>query len=168
MSEAGLTYSNRSLIAVMCGGTEGIMRVDALRARFEVDALIRLHADDYRELEGMRGRFVHFNLEATLNEAGKRYAILPILRPGNRDATGGEILPLVDILRHRAGRCEAVSQRVPIREVQPSCFAHSLLSLRSVEALEAALIRRYAAMFPQLTPRELLARGCAITTLALD
>jgi hypothetical protein len=156
------------LISVISGGTEEVVRVDTLRARFRVDALIRLHADDYRELQGLNGRFVHFNLEATLNEAGKRYAILPILRPGNRDAAGSEILPLVDTGRHRAGTCEAVSQRVPVREVPPACFVHSLPSLRSVEALEAALIRRYAATFPQLTPRELLARGCAITTLLLD
>ncbi|SED99855.1 hypothetical protein SAMN05519104_4948 [Rhizobiales bacterium GAS188] len=168
MSQARLAFSDRSLIAVMTRGVEEVVRVDALRARFQVDALIRLHERDYDELEELRGRFVHFNLEVTLNEVGKRYAILPILRPGRRDATGREVLPLVDVGRHHAGRCEAVLQRVPIDEVPPHCFAHSLPSLRTVEALEGALIRRYAAVFPQLTERELLSRGCAITSLVLD
>ena len=145
-----------------------MLRVDLLRGRFAVDALIRMHHEDYAELEGFAGHFVHFNLEVTLNEARKRYALLPILRPGRRDAEGREALPLIDVSRHRIGRCEEVRQRVPIRDVPQHCLAASLPSLRSAAALEEALIRRYAPMFPEFTRSEILSRGCAITTLILE
>ena len=59
-------------------------------------------------------------------------------------------------------------ERVPIREVPQHCLAASLPSLRSAAALEEALIRRYAPMFPELTRSEILSRGCAITTLILE
>ena len=94
--------------------------------------------------------------------------MLPILRQGRRDADGTETLPLVDQHRHRIGLCDEVIQRLPIGEVGPAHFAHSLPNICTPEALEAALLRRYAPMFPLLSPQELLARGCAITSLVLD
>jgi hypothetical protein len=162
-----LSFSNRAHIGVIEEGREAIVPVAQLSERYGVDALIRLAAEDYALLEPMRERFVHFNLEVTLNEAGKRYAILPILRPGRRDADGAEILPIVDQHRHRIGICEEVRQRVPLREVEPACLALSLPNIRTLEELEAALVRRYAPMFPRLSTNELLTRGCAITSLVL-
>jgi hypothetical protein len=163
-----LAFSNRWEIGVLEGGGERIAPVAMLLERYGVDALIRLGADDYALLASMRGRFVHFNLESTLNEAGKRYAILPIVKAGRRDEDGVEFLPVVDPSRYRIGICEKALQRVPVREVTREHFAHSLPSIRTPGELEAALVKRYAPMFPRLSPEEILARGCAITSLILN
>jgi hypothetical protein len=162
-----LALSNRTHIGVIEEGRAAVVGVAELCRRFGVDALIRLSHADYALFEPMRVRFVHFNLEATLNEPGKRYAVLPILRQGRREADGAEILPVIDQRRCRIGLCAEVLQRVPLGEVTGAQFAHSLPSIRTREALEAALVRRYAPMFPALSAQELLARGCAITSLVL-
>src|SRR5580704_6642049 len=142
-----LALSNRTHIGVVAQGEEAVVLVAELCRRFDVDALIRLGLADYELFAAMQGRYVHFNLEFTLNEVGKRYAVLPILRQGRRDADGTETLPLVDQHRHRIGLCDEVIQRLPIGEVGPAHFAHSLPNIRTPEALEAALLRRYAPMF---------------------
>jgi hypothetical protein len=166
-SAAVLALSDRTHIGVIEEGREAVVPVAELCERYGVDALIRLAAEDYGLLEAMRGNFVHFNLEFTLNEAGKRYAVLPILRPGRRDPNGAEILPVVDQHRFRVGLCKEVLQHVPLAGVAPAHFAHSLPNIRTPAELEAALLKRYAPMFPMLSARELVARGCAITSLVL-
>jgi hypothetical protein len=163
-----LALSNRWQIGVLDGGEERIVSVASLCERYGVDALIRLGADDYQLLAPMRGRFVHFNLETTLNEAGKRYAILSIVRSGRRDENDVEILPVIDPDRFRIGICEEVLQRVALREVEPHHLALSLPNIRTLEELKAALIERYAPLFPQLSPSEIAMRGCAITVLMLE
>lgn len=162
-----LPLSNTSHIGILEEREERIVPVAMLRERYGVDALIRLGVGEYDLFEPMRGRFVHFNLEFTLNEAGKRYAVLPIVKPGRRDESGVEILPVIDQHRYRIGVCNEVLQRVPVREVTPAHFAHSLPNISTPDELEAALLRRYAPMFPQLSAAEILARGCAITSLTL-
>jgi hypothetical protein len=162
-----LALSNKTHIGVVEEGREAILPVAALCEIFGVDALIRLSVPDYDLFEGMRDRFVHFNLEFTLNEIGGRYAILPILRRGHRNERNEEVLPVVDRHRHRVGICDEVFQRVPVDDVAPELFRHSLPNIRTAQELRSALLLRYARLFPQLAAEELLTRGCAITSLAL-
>jgi hypothetical protein len=61
-----------------------------------------------------------------------------------------------------------VRQGVPVAAVTPDLFADSLPAIRDADALAAALVRRYAGLFPDLTPAEIVGRGCAITRLRLD
>jgi hypothetical protein len=168
MADAALPFSEKERIRVLERGNEQIVAVDELRRRFGVHALIRLHADDFALLTGMHRAFVHFNLEATLNEAGRRYAILPIIKPGKRLSDGREVLPVVDPTQFRRGLCIEVIQRLPVTSITEEQLTHSLPTIRTVETLRAALIRRYADMFPGLSNDEILARGCAVTRLVLD
>jgi len=161
-----LKLSNRTHIGVIEENREVVLPVATLCQRYGVDALIRLSAEDY-DLLPVRGRFVHFNLEITLNEVGKHYALLPILRQGRRDSDGSEILPIIDQYRYRVATCEEVRQRVDLREITTEHFTQSLPNIRNVAELESALIRRYAPMFPELSAQKRLARGCAVTSLML-
>jgi hypothetical protein len=168
MSIVPLPFSDKTHVGVLDeNGHERIETVADLRARFGVDALIRLQKHDFDQLgqAGTEQYFVHFNLEETLNQVGKRYAVLPIHRPGYRTHEGTEALPIMDVSRHRIGFCETVLQRVPIEMVSDEYFRNSLPSIRSVAQLRSALVDRYARMFPQLSADDLLARGCAITRL---
>jgi hypothetical protein len=132
-----------------------------------VDGLIRLHLRDYDLVELLQEKYVHFNFEFTLNELGKRYAVLPIIRSGYRtESDEEEILPILDPRRHRIGMCEAVLQRVPIEEVSSAHFTYSIETIMTIDELKKALIQRYAPLFTHLRPEQLLSRGCAITLIS--
>jgi hypothetical protein len=168
LADSALPFSNKTHIGVVEEQGARVATVEEFRRRFGVDALIRLHSTDFALLDRVGRVFVHFNLETTLNEAGHRYAILPIIKPGSRLSDGGEVLPIVDPSRFRLGTCTAVAQRVPLDQITADQFAHSLPTIQTTKQLQAALMTRYAHMFPDLTEKEILARGCAVTRLVLD
>lgn len=168
MQTAGLPLSNKSYVGVREAGDERIVPIDELRRRFSVDALIRLHAEDFGLLPARCRVLVHFNLEMTTNEVGRRYALVPILEAGRRLADGREVLPIVDPTRHRLGTCVEVIQRVPLDRVTAEQFSHSLPNIQTSRQLREALLRRYVDMFPSLTDEEIIARGCAMTRIRFD
>jgi hypothetical protein len=166
VSDQPLPLSNKSHTRILDDLGEQTVRVIDLCERFRVDGLIRLHQRDY-DLVELRKKYVHFNLEFTLNERGKRYAVLPIIRSGYRtESHDEEVLPVLDPRRHRIGVCEAVMQRVPIEEVSSTHFANSIATIMTIDELKKALIQRYAPRFPYLRPEQLLSRGCAITLIS--
>jgi hypothetical protein len=168
-SSQQLPLSNRCHTRIVDDHGEHTVCVIDLCERLQVEGLIRLHHGDYDRVECLQKNYVHFNLEFTLNEPGKRYAVLPIIRSGYRtESHGEEVLPILDPRRHRIGVCEAVMQRVPIEEVSRTHFAHSIETIMSIDELREALIQRYAPLFPHLPPEQLLSRGCAITLISFQ
>ena len=168
VSKSQLSHSNRYHIGIVDDHGERIVQVTDLCERLGVDALIRLHLPEYTSFQALQRKYIHFNLETTLNQVGKHYAILPIIRSGYRTNDETEILPVVDPRRHRVGKCDRVIQRVPIDQVSSEFFEHSLPSIQTAKQLATALIERYAPLFPQLTQDELLLRGCAVTRILLE
>lgn len=146
-------------------GQETPLSIAELGARLGVDALIRLHQRDFDLLGRDRKSLVHFNLEYTTNEVGKRYAVVPIIRPGRREPDGSEVLPVLDLSVARRGVCTKVIQQLPLDQVTAAQFAASLSNIRNPEELGAALLRRYELMFPSYSAADLLSRGCALTGL---
>ena len=163
-----LTFSNHTHIGVADDHGAGVVPVDHLRRRFGVADLIRLHEADFALLARVGPCFVHFNLAATTNQLWQRYALVPIVKPGERTANGEEVLPVVDPRRYRLATCTGVVQHVPLDQVTADQFACSLPTIRNVDALRAALLARYRGLFPGLTDPEIVARGCAVTSLDLD
>jgi hypothetical protein len=167
VSDQQLPLSHKSHTRIVDDLDEQTVRVIDICERLQVDGLIRLHLRDYDLVELLQEKYVHFNLEFTLNELGKRYAVLPIIRSGYRtESDEEEILPILDPRRHRIGMCEAVLQRVPIEEVSSAHFAYSIETIMTIDELKKALIQRYAPLFPHLRPEQLLSRGCAITLIS--
>ncbi|MGI4798832.1 MAG: hypothetical protein ACRYG8_33290 [Janthinobacterium lividum] len=168
MHAGPLPISDETHIGVLEAGRERVVPIAELRDRFAVDALIRLHSTDFAELPTGCRMLVHFNLETTTNKVGRRYALVPIVRSGQRLANGQELLPVVDPAQHRLGTCTEVLQRVQIGQVTTEQFAHSLPSIRTPQELREALLRRYIRMFPDLRGEEIIARGCSVTRIAFD
>lgn len=163
MTETKLPPSNSSHNSIVDGDGERVIAVKDLCDLFRVDALIRVREQDYALIDRLPEKYVHFNLEFTLNERGKRYAILPIVRSGFRKQDNEEVLPVLDPSRYRIGRCIAVLQQAPVEDVPAEQFQHSISTIRTIDELRQALVQRYAPMFPTLTTDKLLSRGCAIT-----
>jgi hypothetical protein len=165
MTKKKLPFSNRSFQNVVDGTGERVVSVEDLCDHLRVDALLRIHRQEYDFVEQLKVRYVHFNLEFTLNEQGKRYALLPIVRSGHRTADGNEVLPTLDPMRRRIGVCEFVRQQVPVQDVTPEFFENSIKTIQSQADLRDALLERYSPMFPNLSAAQLLDRGCAITQI---
>lgn len=163
-----LPFSNKTHTGVLAEGREHIVPIERLLRQFAVDGLLRLHSTDFAELPAHHRLFVHFNLEVTTNEVGRRYAVVPIVKPGRRLPDGRELLPIIDPSHRRVGTCVAVIQRVAIDQITVEQFSHSLPSIRTPHKLREALLRRYSPMFPTLSGEEIVARGCAITQMAFD
>ncbi|WP_284948206.1 hypothetical protein [Acidisoma cladoniae] len=111
---------------------------------------------------------MHFNLETTLNAVGFSYAIVPIVKAGQRLANGDELLPVIDPTRFRRGICREIIQRLPIDQVSPEQFMHSLPNIQNPHQLRKALLHRYGKMFPDLSNDQILRRGCALTKIEFD
>jgi hypothetical protein len=163
-----LPFSNKTHTSVRAEGREHIVLIEELLRRFGVDGLLRLHSSDFAELPAHHRMFVHFNLEVTTNEVGRRYAVVPIVKPGRRLPDGRELLPIIDPSQRRVGTCVEVIQRVAIDQITVAQFSYSLPSIRTPQELREALLRRYSPMFPTLSGEEIVARGCAVTQIALD
>jgi hypothetical protein len=163
-----LPFSSRIHAAVLESGKVKIATVRSLLDRFRVDILIRLHAAEFSMLSTIRQEFVHFNLETTLNQVGHRCAVVPIVTPGHRTSDGREVLPVIDPARSRLGTCVKVLHRIPLGEISGDLFRHSLPTIRTADQLRAALLQRYAGMFPNMSENEIVERGCAITKLHFD
>lgn len=160
-----LPLSNTTHIGIRDGCGERVVLIDELRRRFRVDALIRLHSIDFAQLAHDCRSFVHFNLEFTLNELGRHYAVVPIVQAGKRLPDGREVLPVIDPVPARRGICTEIIQRLPLNKVTAALFADSLPNIRSQDQLRAALLDRYGRMFPNLSDEEILRRGCAVTRI---
>jgi len=146
-------------------GEESEVAIAELRQLLAVDALIRLHEQEFQFLPGGQPTYTHFNLERTTNAVGKRYAIVPILMPGRRLDDGTELLPVIDVAPARIGICLEVQQRVPIGEVAQRYFDQSLPHIKTPIQLQGALLARYRGMFPGLADEEIISRGCAISLI---
>jgi hypothetical protein len=165
VTDTRLPLSNRSFSNIVDDHGERIVAVQDLCDLFRVDALIRVPDHDFALIDQLPEKYVHFNLEFTLNERGKRYAILPIVRAGFRKPDNEEVLPVLDPRRCLVGGCNAVLQRVPVEDVSAEHSRYSVSTIRTVDELKKALLLRYAPMFPSHTAAELLSRGCAITQI---
>ena len=149
---------------VVTGSGEEILRIADLLDSFKADGIIRLRRPDFNEFLSLKEKFVTFNLGRVTNEPGKRYLVIAIESPGFRNEDV-EVLPVLDPANARVGLCTEVRQEVPINEVLDSDFENSISAIRSREALTMALLTRYVKLHSDLSREEILARGCAITTV---
>ncbi|MBL8670651.1 MAG: hypothetical protein JNK11_08375, partial [Alphaproteobacteria bacterium] len=162
MTTQPLPRSSSSFTLIAEGGGERTVGVQVLRERLGADGLASLPERDHALLQSLRNAYVHFTLECTSNEVGRLYAVLPIVAAGFRTLDGQEVVPALDPGRCNLGRCIDVMQRVPIDSVPSDLFEHSLPTIRTHDELAAALIGRYAPLFPRMARQELLSRGCAL------
>lgn len=144
-------------------GAEKIISFSQFCTRLEVDGWVRLHAGDYSGMASLVTEFVHFNLGITDNAVGKRYAMVPILRPGKRLPDKTEQLPVIDMGRYRLAVCTQIIQGLSLKKITTEQLHHSLPSIRSAEDVRNALIARYAPMLPEATESDLLANGIALS-----
>lgn len=159
MKQNALPLSVSTHIRIVRDGEEIEVTVAEQRRLLGVDALIRLQEPEFQSLPAHYRTYAHFNLEFTTNAVGKRYAIVPIVKPGSRLDDGTELLPVIDVAPARVGVCLEVHQHVPIAAVGQRHFDQSLPHIKAPEQLRHVLLARYRSMFPSLTDEEIASRA---------
>lgn len=163
--------SDGSRIGIVDNGMRSIISMEQFQHKLDVDGWVRLSTDDFSRVRAMptgQTKLVHFNLGRTTNEIGLRYAIVPIVEPGWRKEDGTEVPPYVGLDQAIRSLCIGVDQRVALAAVTDDHYRHSMPGIDTPDALRLALLSRYRRMNPELSDEQILAEGCAITTLDLS
>ena len=156
--------SSATHIGVPTADGDGIIALADLLRRFEADIVIRLHEADFSLLPQTGPILTHFNLPHASNPVGSRCVLLPILRPGSPGRGAAEIVPVIDPARFRMATCLEVIDHCALANVTAEQFATSFPTIRTADALLAALVARYK----DETEAEIVAGGCSVTRLLLD
>ncbi len=141
-------------------GSEKMVDKATLLKLLKVDGIIRIQEKDFAHVSFP---FVHFNLEYTGHEKGKKYALLKILRPGYF-TDEEEKLPLLDIASCIKAECIDVKDQISYKELQSYLDQYS--SPATIEGVKGMILERYTQSLPKLSKNEIVDAGVAITVLA--
>lgn len=141
-------------------GVEKTVDKAALLQTLNVDGIIRIQEKDFTHVSFP---FVHFNLECTGHERGKKYALLKILRPGYF-TDKEERLPLLDIASCIEAECIDVKDHVLYKDLEN--YLDQYGSPATVEGVKSMILERYTQSLPKLSRNEIIDAGVAITVLA--
>ncbi len=159
-----LPISNSRHVAVTEGGTTRVVAtVPELAASLGVDALIRLHEEDFFGIGGSRKR--PRPLQPRTHDQPRRPALRPAADPASRPppARWREELPVST----RPMPDRPVRRGAPARARgggDADLFAPRCGRSAMRRRLAAALVRRYAGLFPDLDPADLVAGGLREST----
>ena len=142
-------------------GREQPVHLAEVMAHLEVEWTVRFHPEDFSHarhiLEAGEGIFTHFNLGSTNHQIGKRYAFVPILRPG----VDGP--PLVDYTRAITVVCSNVVDAIDYAAISEDDFRYSLPTIQNKSDLQREMCKRYCAV-RHITKQEVLNTPVTITT----
>jgi len=142
-------------------GHEQPVNLAEVMMQLGVEWTVRFHQEDFSQanhiLNTDEGIFTHFNLGSTNHKIGKRYAFVPILKPG----VDGP--PLVDYTRAITVVCSDVADAFDYAAISENDFKYSLPTIQNTSDLQRAMCERYCAV-RHITKQEVLTTPVTITT----
>lgn len=136
-----------------------------LNAKCGVDGVIRILNTEYDDIDVRLPVYTHFNLEYCGHHVGSIYGLPRILTQGYFKSIDDEEPPILSFNTMLIGKCVQVKEHVSYSALTPMDFEHAMRSLRTVDAVQRAIVERYSVSMPLLSPEEIIARGVAVTTL---
>lgn len=133
-----------------------------------IDGVIRIVREEYSEIDTSLPYFTHFNLEFGGHKIGARYALPKIIERGYYRSSDDEVPPTLSFNKALVGVCVRVCEHVPYQAFRPEDFRYSMKHIQNVEQLKKAIIARYSVSMPDLSEKEILLRGVAMTILRID
>jgi hypothetical protein len=133
-----------------------------------VDGAIRILDEEYADIDRTLPFFTHFNLEFSGHRIGAKYVLPRITEQGYYRAPGDEVLPILSFDDVLVGTCTGIREHVPYKALRDGDFQYSMKHIQNVSELKKAILRRYSVSMPNLTEKEILNLGVAITTLRLE
>jgi hypothetical protein len=137
-------------------------------AKIGVDDSIRILKEEYADIDTHLPYFTHFNLQYGGMKIGRRYALPNILVQGYYKSDEDEFPPLLSFENCLTGTCVRVKEHVLYDDLTTIDFEYSMRTIRNIEQLKQAVLRRYRVSMPLISEEEMLRLGVSVTTLRLD
>lgn len=147
-------------------GEEVLTPYEELLKRYDVAGLIRIPEAEFVEIGSERPVLAHFNLGATIHEAGQHYLLVKLVRHGSyKTAEADETPPLLSLAGARVMRCLVAEHRLSLASLGPPYFEHAFEGITDRSSLASALLRRYGTSTGGITMADIEAKGVAFTLL---
>ncbi len=162
------TRGSESSYFIVDDGETKEISAELFNAEKGTENLIRIRKEEFDDIDRHSPFFTHFNLQMAGNRIGAKVAIVKILVQGYYRGPGDELPPLLsfdDVIRASVVRTK---EYVSYDELTPHDFEFSMTTIKDVESLKRAILRRYSASMPGLGEAEMLSLGVGVTTLRLE
>jgi hypothetical protein len=133
-----------------------------------VDGVIRILEEEYKDIDHTLPFFTHFNLEFSGHRIGAKYILPRIIEQGYYRTPDDEVLPVLSFEGAIVGTCTGIREHVPYKTLRDKDFQYSMKHIQNMSELKKAILGRYGVSMPNLTEKEILNLGLAITTLRLE
>jgi hypothetical protein len=137
---------------------------DVLREH-KVNSIIRFRKEEFNQLK-KHSIITHFNLQSTNHRKGNKYLLALIIKPGFFDGKK-EKPPIISFNKAPVGLCLGARNNIPYDKLRAEDFKHSFESIKNVEQLKKAILKRYSQSMAHLTPEKILSLGVGITRLKI-
>jgi len=132
-----------------------------------IEGVIRIHEKDYPFIPSDTPYFTHFNLQNSRNIINEIYALPKIIKPGYFNKNGKEVLPILSFENCYIGKCISIDEEINYNKITLDHFKYSLTNIQSVKELKKEIIFRYSISMPDLTEKEIITLGVAITNIKI-
>ncbi|MFQ5475121.1 MAG: hypothetical protein ACE5DM_04760 [Candidatus Nanoarchaeia archaeon] len=132
----------------------------------KIESNIRLRKEDFDSLPKDRKYLTHFNLQCANHLVGKVYA-LPLIVKHGHFREDKELPPVLSFKNCPVAECTEVRQNVPYDDLTEDDFKNSFPTIKNVDQLKKAILKRYIESMPELSEEKILSMGVAITKLKI-
>ena len=134
--------------------------------KHKIDNIIRILPHDFNLINKNMNWYTHFNILDTVNKPGKKYLIIRIYKRGHYDGTTYK-QPVLENKHFILARSISVKNNVDYINLNKNVFKHSTSNIKSIKDLKKAIKRRYKKTLSNLSDKEKLSQGVAITKLKI-
>ena len=135
-----------------------------LKTKYGFYSIIRFRKEEFSLIKG--SRLTHFNISYSDHRVDKMYALVSIEKGGFFDGEK-EILPILNFDNYIYGKCVAVRNNVPYSGLKDDDFENSISSIKTVQQLQKAILKRYKNSMSHISDEEKLKLGVGITELEI-
>ena len=128
--------------------------------------VIRLRPEEYAAIDRKATYLTLFNLQYTGHQIGKIYALALVVTPGHYHQSK-EVLPVLSFKNCLIAECLAVKNGVSYSKLSAEDFTHSLATIKNISQLKTVILQKYSQSMPELSAKEIVLMGVAITKLKI-
>ena len=132
----------------------------------EISGVIRIHDDEYKNIDREKEFLTHFNLQVSHHKVGNIYILPRILKSGFFTEEK-EKLPNLSFKNVIKGECVEVREYLKYEELEKNDFEFSFENIKNSEELEKIIYERYSKSMPNLSKKEILDLGVSLTKLRI-
>ena len=134
--------------------------------RYNVHCNIQILSKDFNLIKKKKKKFTHFNIQYTVHKATRNYLLMKIHRPGFFDGNTYKE-SILDGNNFILAKCLFAKNYINYNQLKKTDFKYSLNIIKNKNTLKKAIKRRYKKTLSNLSDKEKLSQGVAITKLKI-